>query len=854
MTHGKGHTKLITLNGEILSFQCRYSHQDGDSLKKSELICQKLSFTRETNCFTSQDGDISIYKDSSADVDVVYCSTALDIRKKIVVPCILLRQLKRKTSCYKYKLITLTSSTKAELHVKFNSLYELQDDISIFQGPTVMWRHEGTVYYASVCTSEVRSIPVQMSVVFLGELCNKLFVFGSQIDLTEEVSGPTSADRRKDNKIVGYSVEDGKVFNGMCVMPNAYSSVVQCALVVSAVEVSGHIKVTMVGATNKKQLVCFEDGDLKEGCQLPFEEPECIKMADTGNFGLIFMISFKHGNVCAVWKETFQVAACWSGMSSVLVDDFVGCGTDQILLVLHDQSPPQSLTNFIMTDLCGTAYSHGHSEICEESETSDAAQGNFLCTVQALESRLQSGLTLLQDLQRDVDVKDRVLLQSTSALSDLVSGREHVISKTEQEGLVSLWEEAAEGKEGKQEERMQTESEHQPFLVNKLWQRIIEDRLVVGVSITKRNDVFLKSAAISLLTGAAQGYVPTVIQTQSRAQWIHTHSPSPLEPVAKRKRQNQAGCRGCSGDGDLQKLVLIAICELAPLLTCDSVKYPVVLHYVLREPTTTPDGPHSPKALQCGLVSLSISDMAQGGHHPHFLQGPTGGCKDELREDLLSLLAFLDSWSFQISSADHTLCDVGQWLREALGCETVEASPQYLLCNPAGPSAALVFHWLQKSPFLGELVIYCSGTVALLRFLLSLCGFLPASCHIQPVRKGGLENRAQDVACSLEKEVLALRKGLWSLFTDAADGHQGRQGRSSDRPAGGGEAPGPVAVNELQRLQEEWQRDIEGSTRRVATLGAMDRYQSLVQRVLHEQLQVDVDVLLDRETRSVFIQ
>lgn len=86
---------------------------------------------------------------------------------------------------------------------------------------------------------------------------------------------------------------------------------------------------------------------------------------------------------------------------------------------------------------------------------------------------------------------------------------------------------------------------------------------------------------------------------------------------------------------------------------------------------------------------------------------------DESREDLFSLLAFLDSWSFQIVSPEHSLCDVGQWLQEELGCEVVEGSPQYLLSNPAGPSAALVFHWQKKSPFLGELIIYCRCSLLL---------------------------------------------------------------------------------------------------------------------------------------------
>lgn len=39
---------------------------------------------------------------------------------------------------------------------------------------------------------------------------------------------------------------------------------------------------------------------------------------------------------------------------------------------------------------------------------------------------------MLQDLQRDVRVKERVLRQSVQALTDLVSGREHILTQTEQ--------------------------------------------------------------------------------------------------------------------------------------------------------------------------------------------------------------------------------------------------------------------------------------------------------------------------------------------------------------------------------------------------------------------------------------
>lgn len=54
----------------------------------------------------------------------------------------------------------------------------------------------------------------------------------------------------------------------------------------------------------------------------------------------------------------FQIASRWSGVSSVHVDDFMGCGTDQMLLLFKDQGVArQPLEKFLITDLCGISYS-----------------------------------------------------------------------------------------------------------------------------------------------------------------------------------------------------------------------------------------------------------------------------------------------------------------------------------------------------------------------------------------------------------------------------------------------------------------------------------------------------------------
>lgn len=79
---------------------------------------------------------------------------------------------------------------------------------------------------------------------------------------------------------------------------------------------------------------------------------------------------------------------------------------------------------------------------------------------------------------------------------------------------------------------------------------------------------------------------------------------------------------------------------------------------------------------------------------------------DEVREDLLSLLAVLDHWVFRIDSPEYSLGDINGWIQKKVGCMKIEVSPQYLLLNSSGPSARTLLRWHQISPFQGELHVH----------------------------------------------------------------------------------------------------------------------------------------------------
>lgn len=85
----------------------------------------------------------------------------------------------------------------------------------------------------------------------------------------------------------------------------------------------------------------------------------------------------------------WQIAAQWSDVSLVQVDDFLECGSDQMLLVFKDQGETgQPLERFLLTDLCGISYAVRHN-----------FHSHMLCYLHAY-IKLQFDITYHKSLER----------------------------------------------------------------------------------------------------------------------------------------------------------------------------------------------------------------------------------------------------------------------------------------------------------------------------------------------------------------------------------------------------------------------------------------------------------------------
>lgn len=131
----------------------------------------------------------------------------------------------------------------------------------------------------------------------------------------------------------------------------------------------------------------------------------------------------------------------------------------------------------------------------------------------------------------------------------------------------------------------------------------------------------------------------------------------------------------------------------------------------------------------------------------------------------------------------------------------------------------------------------------MLQFLDCLCGFLPASCSIVPVRTVGGEGAVQRLALSLEKEVLSLKEGVSSLLRAEEEGKNSDRVRKLETPDTG-------SAEGLQRCRDEWERDRDKSRRRLSPLVDVERYHRLTQSLAQMQLEGDIAALLETQRAS----
>ncbi|XP_051840449.1 Fanconi anemia group B protein isoform X1 [Antechinus flavipes] len=769
---------LLSYNGEVLIFQLSQGDLAEEGITKtSKLHVKRMTFDRSTRAFIQKSTGIFSFHGECSSFEIICCSCAADFRTGINLPCVLIRRNKKK-SVFVYFLLLLHNSNKFEQRMNFTLDYEMKDDIKILNGPSILWRHNRTFFYISSKNDRIISAPVKFSSIkWAGEFENLgIILFG--VEESHSTKRESSQKSSESDYIIwgtefcAYSIENQKILNSAYFLPHAYSSVVTCIYICTIKVVNTMLRISLVALTQKNQLIWFQDGVPKRLCQLPFQDPCALQVMASGGGDLLFIVSFRSNDVCAIWKKSFQVASKWQKVKSVLVDDFIGTGTEQSLLVFKDTFNTNCLTSFKITDLSDVNYSNDTFDPMENNLVEDNLQENYALTIQALERRLQVGLASIQELQKHLLLKERVLSKSCKALVGLVQSKEYIPPCEEEDILVSLCGDKKHFPHSL-DEKLSDTSHDSKYIIEKMWYRVLDDHLVVGVEIKNSFILFLKDVTLSLLVDQAYTSNPPLIQCKNSMIKLNkvsfpTTLSSPYETESEAKRiklilhneERKNNFHKQSSESECMQ-VFTAVTALSPLLAFHNFCCIVLLH-ARWEKTHGQFGESC--TVPCGRLSLSVEDISSGKHSV-TLPEKSKSFKEPI-EDLFALLAVFHKFCFQITSPDYTLTSVKTWLFEHMGCETIKEFPDYFLCTILGALHGTLFNWKQKTPFEGILTIYCRNQTTLFQCLHNLTQVLPLNCVIKQLKLGSKEFLTNQLALFLEKEIITLKNSFSSAISE----------------------------------------------------------------------------------------
>ncbi|XP_058391448.1 Fanconi anemia group B protein isoform X2 [Diceros bicornis minor] len=753
--------RLLCYNGEVLVFRLsKGNFADKGPAKIPILHVRRMVFDRGTRAFVQKSTGFFSIKEENSDLKIVCCGCVSDFRNGINLPHIVI-QCNKKNNVFKYLLLFLHSTNTFEKRLSFQLGHELLDGVRVLNGPLILWRYDKTFFYISSKTHQVVTVSVNFSSIeWAGEIENLGMVLLGPRRCSSNQKPSKSDYAFRNTKFGVYSLENEEVISDTYIIPPAYSSVLTCVHVYATEMVNNQLRMSLIALTQKNQLISFRNGTPESVCQLPFGDPCAVQLMDSGGGGFLFVVSFRSNDACAVWKKNFQVAAKWEKVSLVLIDDFIGIGTEQVLLLFKDSLNSDCLSSFKITDLDNIDYSTETLD-CNEDDLFEEIQENRYLVIPPLERRLKVDFISIQELQRHLLLKEKMISKSYKALINLVQGKDGSTSSAEEECLVTLC-----GKEENPvhtlDEKLSDNFQDSEQLVEKIWYRVIDDSLVVGVKITSSLKLSLNQVTLSLLMDQAHSSSFQLIKCQNRVIKLSRDSvpaPSsvPYERGSEAKRIKLTGhseeeeeeifvCKQPSEKECVQ--IITAITSLSPLLAFNNF-YCIVLLQIRKRKSGNYFEDHY---IPCGRLFISLEDLSSGKYLVKLPKKKT----IEHVEDLFALLTALRKTCFQITSPNCALTSMKVWLLERMNCEVIKEFPEICFCKTPGSFCGTLFNWKQRTPFEGILVVYSRNQTVLFQCLHNLIRVLPVNCFFKNLKLGSEDLLIDHLALSLEQELVTL--------------------------------------------------------------------------------------------------
>ncbi|XP_012971846.1 Fanconi anemia group B protein isoform X1 [Mesocricetus auratus] len=803
--------KCLCYNGEILVFHL----SKGDfemCTDTSVLYVKRMVFDRETGTFVLLSKGFLNIKEKASHLKILCCKCVSDFRTRINLPCILIQNTKYNNKAFNYYILFLHNPNKFEKYLSFKLNYELDESLKIFDGPMVFWQHLNKFFYISSQFGKVTNISVNLSSIeWVGEVENFGLVFlglpePPEAKCTHKLS--ESDYEFSNSNLCVYALTTQEILSNNYLIPLAYSSVVTHVHVYAAEMVDNKLRMSLIVLTRKNQLVLFQDGIPVRVCQLPFLDPCSVQILDSGKRNRYFIVSF-NSKACAVSEKTFKVVAKWEKLSLVLVNDFVGVGTEQVLVIFEDVLNTDQLTSFAITDFVRISYSTEPLDYSEEPFAEEEHE-NYYLVLPALEAQLEASIVFLNKLQKHISLKDTIIANSWKAFLNSIYGKFDSTSSNGEDCLVPFCDEdenSIHTPEAKLSENFQ-EPEH---TVEQTWCHVLDDDLVVGMKVTS-----LKPSptgmTLSLIMDHGNRSSFHLMKCQSQVTRLSMNSfpetylmPVETGPEIKRikltfssKEEENSFCEHSSKTESTH--IISAVTSLSPLLVFNKLCCTLLLN--INDRDNDENTVHD--FIVCGNLEFNLQDLFSMNH---LLEFPKQSI--EHMEDLLSLLAILHKYCFHVTSPTGTLNLMKVWLLKHMKCEIINGFQEIYLYKKLRNCGAL-FSWEPRRTFEGILTVYCRSQGVLFQCLDHLFKVLPEKCFFKYLKLGNEDFLIDRLSSTLEKELVTFCSLSTSAFEYVRDGfmHQCETSETNSCDATASEIKDKICLHKREVQRERMIKDL----------------------------------------------
>ncbi|XP_057615793.1 Fanconi anemia group B protein [Chionomys nivalis] len=805
--------KFLSYNGEVLVFHLSKDYFEDCEMPTdtSALYVKRMIFDREKGTFVLISTGFLRIKEKASHLKILSCKCVSDFKTRINLPCILIQYKKYNSRDFNYCILFLHNLNKFEKHLSFTLNHALDERLKIFDGPIIFWQYLNKFFYISSQIGEVTNISATLSSVeWVGEIEN----FGvGFLGLAEPPVAGThkfseSDCEFSDSNLCAYDLKTQEKLSTSYLIPLAYSSIVTHVHVRAAEMVDHQLRMALIALTQKNQLILFQNGIPVRVCQLPFVDPCSVQILDSGKRNRFFIVSF-NSKACAVSEKKFKVVAKWEQLSLVLINDFVGVGTDQLLVIFDAALNTDQLTSFAITDFVRINFSTEPLDYCIEDPFAEEEHENYYLVLPALEAQLEASFVYLNKLQKHISFKDKFIANSWKILLNSIYGNIAITSNDEEDELVPFCDED-ENSIHTPEEKLSENFPEPEHIVKQTWCRVLDDDLVIGLKVTSLNPSS-NEMTLSLIMDQSERSTFQLLKCQSQVTRLSVYSfpeadlkPVETGPETKRikltsgsKEEENSSCE------ELSKIesthIITAVTSLSPLLVFNKLCCTLLLNISDRDSVKNTVHDY----VICGSLDFNLQDLFSKNHLLAFPKKES----IEHMEDLLLLLAALHKYCFLVTSPTHAPNLMKIWLLKHMKCEIINGFREIYLYKMLQNCGAL-FSWEPRTTFEGILTVYCRNEGVLFHCLDQLLRVLPERCFFSYLRLGNETFLMGHWLSTLEKELVTFCSLSTSAFEYARDGAMHKTYEAKNSPAAASEEEDKICLYKQEVQRERMIKDL----------------------------------------------